>query len=78
MMYIFPYSSADEHIVYKTGRGINEWFRILDNMKASKMKAGDVIKHLQNRFNIPAYRAAALNEFYVRRKKTYCGGGSAR
>jgi hypothetical protein len=77
-MYIFPYGSADEHIIYTTGKGINEWFRILDSMKANRMKPGDVTKYLQNRFNIPAYRAVALIEFYVRRKKTYCVGVSGR
>jgi hypothetical protein len=69
-MQTFPYSSADEHIIYKTGKGINEWFSILDNMKANRMRSRDVIAYLQIKFNIPEYRATALNAFYLRRKKT--------
>ena len=68
-MQTFPYSSADEHIIYTTGKGINEWFRILDNIKAYRMKPSNVTAYLQNKFNIPDYRATALNAFYLSRKK---------
>lgn len=60
---------ADEQVVEKTGKKINEWIKILDKFKASEKKSNDVVAHLQKDFNVPRYWARTLTTLYLKKKE---------
>ena len=63
-----PITSNHEHVIRKTGKSIDEWFSIFDALKAHKLKPKDVVAFLEHEFELPKFRATALNSYYLRRK----------
>jgi hypothetical protein len=68
-----PYSqliSLHDHILRNTGRNIYEWTVILENIHKQRKNSHEVVAYLQAKYNLPEYKAAALNTYYLRKQKS--------
>jgi hypothetical protein len=65
---------TDEQVTEKTGKGIQEWLRILDELKAGEMKSSLVVAHLQENYGVPRYWARTLTTLYLKSRNA---GGNA-
>ena len=60
------WSVADEQVLEKTGKGLNEWRKILDEFEAKGKKSNDVVAYLQSTHGVPRYWARTLTTRYFK------------
>lgn len=61
---------TDEQVREKTGKGLQDWERVLDRFAAADKKSADVVAHLQNEHGVPRYWARTLTTNYLKRRGT--------
>lgn len=60
---------TNEQVTEKTGKGIQEWITILDELKAAELKSSAVVAHLQENYGVPRYWARTLTTLYLKKKE---------